>query len=62
MILFLIVGLLWGATTSFMKAPVDQTKPKSSFSLKSLLLRKQFLAAFALNQIGSLAFYYALSK
>ncbi|KAF4681414.1 hypothetical protein FOZ60_012130 [Perkinsus olseni] len=67
---FLLVGFLWGSTTPFLKdASSDSLSPEELrlpkwrqilLGLWRLLLRWKFLLAYAINQAGSVGYYYLL--
>mmetsp|Transcript_13123 Transcript_13123/g.34324 ORF Transcript_13123/g.34324 Transcript_13123/m.34324 type:complete len:136 (-) Transcript_13123:222-629(-) len=67
----IIVALFWGSTNPLLKKGskgVAKTKSKGSIisiaidELRFLLLNWKFLGAFALNQAGSLLYYYLLGS
>ncbi len=59
------VGVLWGCTTPLLRSRESKTKdsaPRSTLAhLRSLFTDLNFLAAFLLNQLGSIFFYRLLA-
>lgn len=69
---FLLVGFLWGSTTPFLKESSSDSLTASELrlpkwqqivlSLWRLLGRWRFLLAYAVNQSGSIGYYYLLGE
>jgi hypothetical protein len=59
---FLLVGLLWGSTTPFLRSTKSTKTEETSTAkhLKSLFTDIKFLIPFGLNQLGSIFFYRLL--
>ncbi|SPJ09296.1 conserved protein, unknown function [Plasmodium sp. DRC-Itaito] len=65
-ILYIIIGILWGCTNAFMKKGYTTYKGYNENinkeSIFSIFTNYYIIVPYILNQIGSLFYYYLLSK
>lgn len=62
--LYLLVGILWGCTNPFMKKAYEKEKEEKNLrrEMISLLSNLGIIIPYLCNQLGSVCYYYLLSK
>ena len=59
----ILVGIIWGATNTFMEKGTQQSLKVSIFpDFLNTFLHPRFLVPYLLNQLGSLLYYYQLGQ
>ncbi|CRH01012.1 conserved Plasmodium protein, unknown function [Plasmodium relictum] len=63
-ILYLVIGCLWGCTNVYMKKGCKDEKTKKNIikEIISICKNLNIILPYILNQVGSLFYYYLLSK